>query len=137
MFIEKAAELLKQNYWIKTPSRNSNKVKFTVNYTCSIKNTNTDTINRISGTNFISTISELGIQLVSEDNRQEIIKRAKKILDLLRNIEIGILGSTVSAEDLRDIVKNIENISTDDSRLQGIFDEIKLRAKVEIAKYSA
>jgi len=137
MFIEKAAELLKQNYGIKTPSRNSNKVKFTVNYTGSIKNTNTDTINRISGTNFISTISELGIQLVSEDNRQEIIKRAKKILDLLRNIEIGILGSTVSAEDLRDIVKNIENISTDDSRLQGIFDEIKLRAKVEIAKYSA
>jgi len=137
MFIEKAAELLEQNYGIKTPSRNSNKVKFTVNYTGSIKNTNTDTINRISGTNFISTISELGIQLVSEDNRQEIIKRAKKILDLLRNIEIGILGSTVSAEDLRDIVKNIENISTDDSRLQGIFDEIKLRAKVEIAKYSA
>ena len=136
MLIEKAAELLKQNYGVKTPRKNPNKVKFTLNTTES-KNVNTEALKRLSDTNFISTISGLGIQLVSEDNRKEVLNKAKKILDLLRNIEIGILGSMVSVEDLGDIVKNIENISTDDSRLQGIFDEIKLRAKVEIAKYGA
>ena len=136
MFIEKAAELLKQNYGVKTPRRSANKVKFIL-HTAEAKNVNTEPLKRLSDTNFISTISGLGIQLVSDDNRKEILKRAKKILDLLRNVALGVLGNSIDEKDLRGLLENMENVTTEDEKLQRIFDEIKLRAKVEIAKYSA
>ena len=64
-------------------------------------------------------------------------KKSKKILNMLKNLEVGILSGDVTKNSLENLSKMISKLNTEDEKLQQIFDEIQLRAKIELAKYDA
>ena len=135
MLIEKAAEILRRDYGVKKSQNKTNGVKF--NVFAGVNDIQTLDSQKTQQSGFISTVSGLGLQLISDDNKKDILKKSKKILDFLRNITLGILEEKINPQDLQGLVDNIESINTEDKQLQEIFEEIKLRAKIEIAKYSS
>ena len=133
MLIEKTREITKQDIRRTDSPRKSN-AKFLINLKNSEPSQNTKLSNVQS--NFISTIEGLGMQLIS-DKHEEILKKSKKILNMLKNLEVGILSGDVTKNSLENLSKMISKLNTEDEKLQQIFDEIQLRAKIEFAKYDA
>ena len=133
MLIEKTREITKQDIRRTDSPRKSN-AKFLINLKNSEPSQNTKLSNVQS--NFISTIEGLGMQLIS-DKHEEILKKSKKILNMLKNLEVGILSGDVTKNSLENLSKMISKLNTEDEKLQQIFDEIQLRAKIELAKYDA
>lgn len=133
MLIEKTREITKQDIRrIDSPRKNN--AKFLINLKNSAPSQNTKLSNVQS--NFISTIEGLGMQLIG-DKHEEILKKSKKILNMLKNLEVGILSGDVTKNSLENLSKMISKSNTEDEKLQQIFDEIQLRAKIELAKYDA
>jgi hypothetical protein len=70
------------------------------------------------------------------ERKRRAVGRAGRILDVLDEIKLALLdgGLTLGQLDrLRRAVRD-ERARTDDPRLEGVLDEIELRAAVEIAK---
>ena len=70
--------------------------------------------------------------------RKKAIARASHILDRLTELQLGMLGGAVDRQTLADLATSARAArgATDDVRLQGLLDEIELRAAVELAKLS-
>ena len=72
----------------------------------------------------------------STDGRSKGLMRADEMLDMLEDVRKGILLGAVSMPNLRklaDMARN-QKSATDDKNLNGLLEEIELRAEVELAK---
>jgi hypothetical protein len=70
------------------------------------------------------------------ERRRRAVGRGGRILDVLEKVKLALLeghGSQVQLERLVRAVRE-ERVQTDDSRLDGVLDEIETRAAVEMAK---
>jgi hypothetical protein len=70
------------------------------------------------------------------ERRRRAVGRAGRILDVLEDVKVGLLEGGLSSQDLdrlRSAVRD-ERAQTDDPKLEGLLDEVELRAAVEIAK---
>ena len=75
----------------------------------------------------------------TEDRDRAAARRyGEEILDRLETIRADLLGGTISKDRLAELAQNIraQRAKAKDPRLQRILDEIDLRARVEIAKFT-
>jgi hypothetical protein len=86
----------------------------------------------------MTSIGLLGIQEMGEEEtqRRRAYKRGRLTIDALEKLRDGLLMGAVPLSTLRSLEKLVkeERAITHDLTLNGILDEIELRAAVEIAK---
>src|SRR5205823_14293327 len=70
--------------------------------------------------------------------RRKAVARAGKLLDQLNGLQIGLLDGAIDPASLAELAGAARSAreETGDPALQGILDEIELRAAVELAKLS-
>lgn len=70
------------------------------------------------------------------ERRRRAIGRAGKILDVLDDVKVALLDGEVLPDALDRLVVAVreERDETEDPRLEGVLDEIEMRAAVEMAK---
>lgn len=93
--------------------------------------------------NSSTTIANLGSLLALQsipqeafEKRKRATKRAENILDLLEDLKVATLEGQVTPShlmQLRNAIKGRESVDNDPA-LQGVLDDIELRAEVELAK---
>lgn len=68
--------------------------------------------------------------------RRRAVRRANDMLDLLDDIKLGLLTGAVPRQTLRQLTSLVAERRNDfnEPGLQGVIDEIDLRAQVELAK---
>jgi hypothetical protein len=68
--------------------------------------------------------------------KRRAVRRANDMLDLLDDIKIGLLTGAVPRQTLRHLTSLVAERRNDfnEPGLQGVIDEIDLRAQVELAK---
>ena len=90
----------------------------------------------VTGVNSIDAL--LALQAVGGplERRRRAVGRAGRILDVLDDVKVALLDGEVSPDDLDRLVLAVreERDETDDPRLEGVLDEIEMRAAVEMAK---
>ena len=90
----------------------------------------------MTGVNSIDAL--LALQAVGGplERRRRAVGRAGRILDVLDDVKVALLDGEVSPDDLDRLVLAVreERDETDDPRLEGVLDEIEMRAAVEMAK---
>jgi hypothetical protein len=72
----------------------------------------------------------------STAQRRKAMARATHLLDRLGDLQFGLLDGAIDPRSLADLAASAREARgvTDDVRLQGILDDIELRAAVELAK---
>lgn len=70
------------------------------------------------------------------ERRRKAVNRAGRVLDALDAVKSALLGADPSAAALSELAAAVtdQRAQTDDSRLEGVLDEIETRAAVELAK---
>lgn len=70
------------------------------------------------------------------ERRRRAVGRASRILDVLEDVKVALLGDGLSGRDLERLQAAVrdERAHTDDPRLEAVLDEVELRAAVELAK---
>jgi hypothetical protein len=70
------------------------------------------------------------------ERRRRAVGRAGRILDVLDDVKVALLDGEVSPDALDRLVVAVreERDDTEDARLEGVLDEIEMRAAVEMAK---
>lgn len=70
------------------------------------------------------------------ERRRRSVGRAGRILDVLDGLKLAMLDGRVPASSLDRLMRAVreERAATEDSRLEGLLDEIETRAQVELAK---
>lgn len=70
------------------------------------------------------------------ERKRRAVRRAGRILDVLDEVKLALLDGGLSLAQLDRLRRAIrdERDLTDDPKLEGVLDEIELRAAVEIAK---
>lgn len=70
------------------------------------------------------------------ERRRRAVGRAGRILDVLDDVKVSLLDGEVSPDALDRLVVAVreQRDETDDPRLEGVLDEIEMRAAVEMAK---
>lgn len=70
------------------------------------------------------------------ERRKKATQRGRNILDLLDAVKLGVLDGTLVPAALEGLSSAVGSAreTTDDPALEGILDEIELRAQVELAK---
>ncbi|MFZ5670615.1 MAG: flagellar assembly protein FliX [Pseudomonadota bacterium] len=70
------------------------------------------------------------------ERRRRAVGRAGRILDVLDEVRIALIDGAVTPEALGRLARAVreERTATDDSRLEGVLNEIETRAAVEMAK---
>jgi hypothetical protein len=70
------------------------------------------------------------------ERRRRAVGRAGRILDVLDDVKVALLDGEVSPDALDRLVVAVreERDDTEDTRLEGVLDEIEMRAAVEMAK---
>jgi hypothetical protein len=70
--------------------------------------------------------------------RRRALARASKMLDRLDTLQLGLLEGAIDPASLADLAASARSAreETGDPALQGVLDEIELRAAVELAKLS-
>lgn len=70
------------------------------------------------------------------ERRRRAVGRAGKILDVLDEVKISLLGGGAAAGALGRLVQAVaeQRDATEDAGLEGVLDEIETRAAVELAK---
>jgi hypothetical protein len=80
----------------------------------------------------------LALQAVGDplERRRRAVGRASTILDVLDEVKVALLDgeATPAALDRLMVAVRDQREATDDPRLEGVLDEIELRAAVELAK---
>jgi hypothetical protein len=87
----------------------------------------------VMGVDALLALQEVGGPL---ERRRKAVGRAGRILDVLDGIKLALLDGELGAGELDRLQRAVrdERALTDDPRLEGVLDEIELRAAVEIAK---
>jgi len=69
--------------------------------------------------------------------KRKAIRRGTDMLDILDDMKIGLLAGTISESELARLMRTVEDRRDEipDPDLEGILDEIELRARVELAKH--
>ena len=70
------------------------------------------------------------------ERKRRAVRRADRILDMLDEVKVALLDGNISLvqlDRLRRALRDQRDL-TDDPQLEGLLDEIELRAAVEIAK---
>jgi hypothetical protein len=70
------------------------------------------------------------------ERRKKAMQRGRQILDLLDAMKLGVLDGSLAPAALEGLSAAVGTAreATDDPKLEGILDEIELRAQVELAK---
>jgi hypothetical protein len=70
------------------------------------------------------------------ERRRKAVGRAGKILDVLDDLRLAVIDGEVSGAHLEHLVRAVrdQREGTDDPGLEGVLDEIEMRAAVELAK---
>jgi hypothetical protein len=70
------------------------------------------------------------------ERRRRAMRRAGRILDVLDDVKVALLGGEVSPGALDQLMAAVreERDETEDPGLEGVLDEIEMRAAVEMAK---
>jgi hypothetical protein len=70
------------------------------------------------------------------ERKRRAVRRAGRLLDVLDELKVGLLGGDVGVHDLDRLRRAIreERDLTDDPKLEAVLDDIELRAAVEMAK---
>ena len=70
------------------------------------------------------------------ERRRKAVGRAGHILDVLDDLKLAVIDGEVSGAHLDQLMKAVrdQREATDDPRLEGVLDEIEMRAAVELAK---
>ena len=70
--------------------------------------------------------------------RRKAVARAAKMLDRLDELQLGLVEGAIDGDALADLAAAARSAREDtgDVALQGVLDEIELRAAVELAKLS-
>lgn len=81
----------------------------------------------------ILALQEMGGPL---ERRRRAVRRAGRLLDVLDEVKLGLLAGDMSESrlDALRIAIREERDGTEDTRLEGVLDEIETRAAVELAK---
>jgi hypothetical protein len=87
----------------------------------------------VMGVEALLTLQDIGGPL---ERRRRAVGRAGKLLDVLDQLKIALLGGELSTTDLHRLDRALkeQRAATDDPRLEGLLDEIETRARVELAK---
>ena len=81
----------------------------------------------------------LAVQSGADRNpREQMVAKANSLLDRLENIREAILTGRIPARRLNALIAELaeQRVELDDPVLNELFDEIELRARVELAKYT-
>jgi hypothetical protein len=80
----------------------------------------------------------LALQALDEpmERRRRAMRRAGRLLDVLDEVKIALLGGANDAGALQRLAQAVreQREETDDSRLEGVLDQVDARAAVELAK---
>jgi hypothetical protein len=70
------------------------------------------------------------------ERKRRAMSRAGRILDVLDDVKLALLGGELTSSDLERLRRAIreQRDNTDDPGLEGVLDEIETRAAVEMAK---
>lgn len=70
------------------------------------------------------------------ERRRRSVARAGRILDVLDEVKVALLGGELSGADLERLRRAVrdERSATDDPKLEAVLDEVEMRAAVEVAK---
>lgn len=70
------------------------------------------------------------------ERRRRAVGRAGRILDVLDDLKLAMLGGEVTGADLERLSRAVrdQRDATDEPALEGVLDEIETRAAVELAK---
>jgi hypothetical protein len=70
------------------------------------------------------------------ERKRRAVGRASRILDVLDEVKLALLDGNLNSAQLDRLRRALrdERAATDDPKLEGLLDEIELRAAVEIAK---
>jgi hypothetical protein len=87
----------------------------------------------VMGVEALLTLQDVGGPL---ERRRRAVGRASKLLDVLDQLKLALLGGELSTADLQRLDRALreQRAATDDPRLEGLLDEIETRARVELAK---
>jgi hypothetical protein len=87
----------------------------------------------VMGVDALLALQEAGGPL---ERRRKAVRRASRILDVLDEIKLALLGGDLTLGQLDRLRRALqdERAFTEDPGLEGVLDEIELRAAVEMAK---
>jgi hypothetical protein len=71
--------------------------------------------------------------------RRRAVQRGSTLLDRLDDLRLALLGGSLTPGQIGELQRAVtsERALVDDPRLLAVLDEIDLRAKVELAKFTA
>lgn len=92
-----------------------------------------------AGVTGVSSIDALlALQAVGDftERKRRAVGRASRILDVLDEVRVALIDGDVSSQALDRLLTAVrdQRENTDDPRLEGVLDEIEVRAAVELAK---
>jgi hypothetical protein len=91
---------------------------------------------RVTGVASIDAL--LALQAVGDptERRRRAVGRASRILDVLDEVKVALIDGAVTPQALDRLMTAVQDQreTTDDPRLEGVLDEIEVRAAVELAK---
>lgn len=87
----------------------------------------------VVGVDAILAMQEMGGPL---ERKRKAVSRAGRILDVLDDVKLGLLSGQLNTGDLERLQRAVrdQRDQTDDEKLEGVLNEIELRAAVEMAK---
>jgi hypothetical protein len=87
----------------------------------------------VMGVEALLTLQDVGGPL---ERRRRAVGRAGRLLDVLDDIKVALLGGEITGADLQRLERAIrdQRAATDDPKLEELLDEIETRAAVELAK---
>jgi hypothetical protein len=87
----------------------------------------------VMGVEALLTLQDVGGPL---ERRRRAVGRAGRLLDVLDEIKLALLGGEIGTADLERLERALrdQRAATDDPRLEALLDEIETRAAVELAK---
>jgi hypothetical protein len=90
-------------------------------------------VNRASSVMGVDALQDVGGPL---ERKRRAVRRASRILDVLDEVKLALLDGQLSVGQLDRLRRAVraERDLTEDPKLEGLLDEIELRAAVEVAK---
>ena len=90
-------------------------------------------VSGIMGVEALLALQDIG---TPTERKRRAVGRAGRILDVLDEIKVSLLDGDLSGTDLDRLRRAVreERAGTDDPTLEGVLEEIELRAAVEVAK---